>query len=137
LKGKQQARIDDDRRQFLKTSFAAAFGLTLVSAAERFLWAKEKNPKQPPPSPSTEEVPSNDPLAISLGYQEDAAKVDTKKFPKRATAEGKKEFCYNCQFYSDSDKTRGKCQLFGGRLVKKNGWCNGWVQNSKAPQKKN
>lgn len=79
---------------------------------------------------------SKDPMAVQLGYIEDATKVDKKKWPKRDGAEGAKQFCYNCMFYqsTDADPSKSKaapCQIFAGKSVKAKGWCNSWTQNPK------
>lgn len=83
-----------------------------------------------------EAVKPTDAMAVTLGYQEDAKKVDTKKWPKRAGAAGAKQFCYNCNFYKYADASKSSksaeapCQIFGGKLVKSHGWCNTWNQNA-------
>jgi hypothetical protein len=81
-------------------------------------------------------VPETDPQAVALGYKTDASKVDTKKWPKRAGADGAKQFCYNCSLYQytgTDPKGSGSaiCQIFAGRAVQGKGWCNTWVQNPK------
>lgn len=74
------------------------------------------------------------PLAQTLGYIHDAAKVDTTKFPKRSGPEGQKQFCYNCSLFqhggtkvAGQEGEWGKCVLFADGLVNSNGWCNSWV----------
>jgi len=73
-------------------------------------------------------VPATDPTATALGYSEDASKTDTAKFPKRAGAEGAKQFCKGCNFYTSSNENWGKCQLLTTGLVNAHGWCNSWIQ---------
>ena len=78
----------------------------------------------------------SDPQASALGYAADAKKVDLKKWPKRTGAEGAKQFCYNCQFYQNAsgDPKASKsapCQIFAGKAVMAQGWCNTWTQNPK------
>ncbi len=112
-----------DRRAFLRLSgigaaaamFGKVFHLTPAFAAE-------------------EVVSLDDPTAKALGYQHDASKVDTAKFPNRASAEGKSHFCSNCSFAQGQAKEvagqEGKwvgCQLFPGKLVNEQGWCNTWM----------
>ncbi len=67
----------------------------------------------------------SDAVAQSLGYREDAAKVDASKFAKYAPGQG----CANCVFYQGkgSDPS-GPCPLFGGKLVKAQGWCNSYTR---------
>ena len=76
-----------------------------------------------------------DPTAVALGYKADAKKVDLKKFPKRAGAEGAKQFCNSCMFFqATGDPKTAKsapCQLFAGKQVSAQGWCNSWSQNPK------
>lgn len=80
-------------------------------------------------------VKESDQQAKNLGYVEDANKADTKRFPKRATPEGKKQYCYNCMFYQakgDPKTTKAApCTLFPGKGVAAKGWCNSWAQNPK------
>ncbi len=71
----------------------------------------------------------DDPVAVSLGYKHDARQVDVVKFPRRATPDGAKEFCNNCQLYSGkAGESWGPCAIFPGRHVNANGWCNVWAQ---------
>jgi hypothetical protein len=71
--------------------------------------------------------------AAALGYIHDATKVDTAKYPKRAGAEGAKQFCDNCLFYQQGglkaeglEGEAGKCVIFPAGLVAAKGWCNSW-----------
>lgn len=115
------------RRGFLKLSglglLAATLGSKLVPSIAQA--------QTPPATPVNEK----DALAQSLGYHADAKKVDTKKWPKRAGAEGQKQFCYNCQFYQakGDPKTTAEapCQIFAGKSVKSHAWCNTWAPNPK------
>ena len=81
-----------------------------------------------------EMVKENDPQAQALGYRADAKKVDTKKWSKRAGAEGAKQFCYNCQFFQAGGKEpkslkAAPCQILAMKGVPSGGWCNTWTQN--------
>ena len=83
------------------------------------------------PAP-TEPLSEGDSLATTLGYHQDAKKVDTAKWIKRKGPEGEKQFCSNCNFYQGDlkqieGKGYGKCQLFQNGLVSSGGWCNSWV----------
>ncbi|MET0942453.1 MAG: high-potential iron-sulfur protein [Mesorhizobium sp.] len=54
------------------------------------------------------------------------------KFPKRAGAEGEKQFCHNCSLLQERSVAGqqgefGKCSLFPQGLVHVNGWCNSWT----------
>ena len=91
-------------------------------------------------SPSTAEAqaatPLNekDPLAQSLGYHADGKKVDAKKWPKHAGPEGAKQVCKTCMFYQakgdPSKTTEAPCQIFAGKIVKANAWCNSWAKKA-------
>jgi hypothetical protein len=116
------------RRGFLKLT-----GLGLVAAAFSKVIAPSAASAQTPPAVALNE---KDPLAQSLGYHADAKKVDVKKWPKRAGAEGAKQFCKTCQFYQakgDPSKTaEAPCQIFAGKNVKAGGWCNSWALKAAA-----
>ncbi len=77
---------------------------------------------------AAETLSESDPLAVSLGYVANATKTDVKKFPKRASADGKTQFCDNCMFYQKTDAKQGGCQIFQNKLVAAKGWCNSWAK---------
>lgn len=113
------------RRRFLKTG---GLGLATLLLADKVLAQKPAAP------PKLEMVKEVDQQAVVLGYKEDASKVDVKKWPKRAGAEGAKQYCYNCQFYQSMSAKPASvavapCTLFANKGVKAKGWCNSWVQN--------
>src|ERR1700736_4663297 len=63
-----------------------------------------------------------DPAAIALGYIEDAAQVDVKKYPQYARGSN----CENCLLLQGSPgDTYRPCSLFPDKLVSVNGWCTG------------
>jgi hypothetical protein len=67
------------------------------------------------------------PQATALGYVEDTAHADAKKFPKHSNDQK----CSGCQFYSGAGSAKdGPCAVFGGKLVAANGWCSSWVKKS-------
>ena len=80
-------------------------------------------------------VSEKDPAAQALGFRLDAKKVDLKKWPKRAGAEGAKQFCWTCALYQAKDSKNPKadaeapCAVLGMKKVKQGGWCNSWAQN--------
>ncbi len=80
-------------------------------------------------------IKESDPQAKSLGYVEDAKKVDPKKWPKRAGSEGAKQFCWNCMFYVTKDDPKATksapCTILSSKGVMGTGWCNTWTQNPK------
>ena len=76
------------------------------------------------------ELQESDPIAIALGYKKDAAAVDVAKYPKRAGAEGAKQFCSNCALYSAGADGLGGCTAIPGKQVAGAGWCNAWIPAS-------
>lgn len=77
---------------------------------------------------AAEKIAETHATAVALGYVHDATKVDVAKFPKRAGAEGAKQFCYNClQYKASAEDGWGTCAIFPNYLVAKDGWCNVWV----------
>lgn len=111
-----------NRRSFFKYGLTAAASLLISPILSRkgsLTFADEKKP-----------LSESDPLAQSMGYKNDGAKVDTKKFPKKAGDAGKKQKCSNCQFYTAVDAKHGGCQIFVNNTVMANGWCNSWTQKA-------
>lgn len=120
----------NSRREFLKFSGLSLLGAAaLGSLSLRPVSASaEAAKKLPLVSPS-------EPMAKTLGYAEDATKVDTKKWTKRAAADGKTQFCHNCILFNGAKPTtekEGPCSLFPGKAVKADGWCNSWAKNPAA-----
>ena len=110
------------RRDFLKNSAAVVAGTALFGKA-RLAFAEEP-----------QIVALDNPTAKALGYHHDASKVDPARWPKKAGAEGAKQLCSNCNFaQGEAKKVEGKegtwvgCQLFPGKLVASEGWCNSWT----------
>ena len=68
-----------------------------------------------------------DPIAIALGYKIDATEVDVTQYPKRAGADGAKQFCSNCALYKETEDGYGTCSAIPGKLVAGPGWCNAWI----------
>jgi hypothetical protein len=71
-------------------------------------------------------VDPNEPQAKSLGYIEDAAKVDAKANPNFKPGQN----CANC-LQVPKGKESGDfipCNIFGGRLVSAKGWCKVYVK---------
>ena len=64
-----------------------------------------------------------DPQAVTLGFIDDAAKVDV----KANTSYVRGQTCANCeQFQGPRDAARGGCVLFAGKSVPAGGWCKVW-----------
>jgi hypothetical protein len=65
-----------------------------------------------------------DPAAVAVGYVENAARVDPKKYPAFVTGSN----CENClQLQGKSGSNYRPCTLFPGKLVATAGWCSGWT----------
>jgi hypothetical protein len=65
-----------------------------------------------------------DPAAVAVGYVEDAAEVDVKKYPVYV----KGSTCENClQLQGKSGDAYRPCTLFTGKMVSVKGWCSGWT----------
>jgi hypothetical protein len=66
----------------------------------------------------------SDPKAVAVGYTEDAAKVDAKKYPAYA----KGQTCENClQLQGAAGVPYRPCTLFPGQAVAAAGWCSAWT----------
>jgi hypothetical protein len=65
-----------------------------------------------------------DPAAVALGYVENTAEVDVKKYPDYAQGSN----CENClQLQGTAGNDYRPCSLFPGKLVSVSGWCKGWT----------
>jgi hypothetical protein len=66
----------------------------------------------------------NDPAAKALGYVENAALVDPKKYPGFSKGSN----CENClKLQGAGGAAYRPCELFPGKSVAASGWCNGWA----------
>jgi hypothetical protein len=65
---------------------------------------------------SAADLSPNDPVAKSLGYVE-----------KSATAG---QHCAICNLWQGGTAARGKCTIFGDKLVNSQGWCKSWVKKA-------
>jgi hypothetical protein len=113
------------RREFLKRGAVVVTALPILGQL-----VSEARAQATPAKPLDPALPA----AAALGYIHDATKVDTTKFPKRAGADGAKQFCNNCVLFSEGGKKLegqpgewGKCALFTDGLANAQGWCNSWV----------
>jgi hypothetical protein len=98
------------RRELVKTLALGAAALTAL----------------PRPSRGTEpaKLDVKDPAAVALGYVENAAQVDAKKFPRYVPG----STCDNClQLQGKPGNNYRPCNLFPGKLVAVGGWCSGWT----------
>jgi hypothetical protein len=132
----KRAVKNPDRRSFMRK---AGFGMLMAvpfSLAANKLFGGGIPAVAAPKKKSGGAAPANavkesDPQAQSLGYKMDATKVDTKKWTKRAGPDGKTQFCHNCQFFQGKAGDKfGPCQIFAGKEVAANGWCNTWTKKA-------
>lgn len=114
-----------NRREFLVQSLGLVATIPVLGAV---LSACNDSSDTPPNGEAA--VKEDDPVASSLGYKSDASQVDTAKFPKHAGAEGAKQSCKNCQFYTAKSGGWGACQILRTGDVKETGWCNTWAQKA-------
>ena len=68
-----------------------------------------------------------DPQATALGYVEDSARADQKKFPNHAAT----QICSSCalgQF--KTGESYANCTLVAGKQVSAKGWCSAFVKRA-------
>ncbi len=126
------------RRQSLK--FLSSIPLLAVFPSLALAADKKKDKSKAAPAKGKSKqaknlLDPNDTLAKAMQYKHDASKAG----PVRSN---KKAFCYNCSKYNvcmEGDKSCkplsaaelkksevAPCQIFKGKVVKKNGWCLSW-----------
>ncbi|MGE4233656.1 MAG: high-potential iron-sulfur protein [Bacteriovoracia bacterium] len=115
------SKLNEERREFLKKLTLGLFSIPVVSIFSSL---------RLPAAWAGDTVTENEPMAVTLGYHVDASKVDTKKWPRKAAADAKNQFCNNCMFYQKQNDKLGKCQIFTNRLVASKGWCNSWTKKA-------
>lgn len=72
-------------------------------------------------------VEEKDPQAVALGYVQDTAKADAKKYPKHAADQK----CTTCALYQGkAGDASGACPLFAGKVVSAGGWCSAWAKKA-------
>ena len=68
-----------------------------------------------------------DPTAQALGYHEDAKSVSAKDFPTYQTG----QMCSTCmQLQGNAGDAYRPCNIFPGKAVNANGWCQVWVKKA-------
>lgn len=98
----------DSRRTFLG-KFAISLGAPIALASRTF--------GQDPPA---EKIKEDDPVAMALGYKEDATKVDPIKYPQYK--EG--DICEGCALMPNlPEGDYAPCAVFANKLANKKGWC--------------
>lgn len=103
------------RRDALKT-LALAFGAAGVVQPTRRVAAAD-----------LPHITSTDPMAVALGYHEDAHKVDPKQFPTYVAG----QTCSSClQLKGTAGELWRPCSVLPGKLVNSNGWCKVYVKKA-------
>ena len=98
--------MNNTRRTFLMTLAAGSAVLTTAAQSQATLDEKDAQ-------------------ALALAYVADAAKADTKKFPKYAAGQN----CASCALYQGkAGDAAGGCPLFAGKQVRSKGWCSAWAK---------
>jgi High potential iron-sulfur protein len=106
--------VDRSRRDWLK---GLALGATAVLGAAAL-------PPRRSPAADAVKLDVHDPAAMSLGYVENASRVDRKKYPQFVAGSN----CENClQLQGKPGNNYRPCSLFQGKLVSVSGWCSGWA----------
>ena len=84
------------------------------------------------PHPPPADLPPLDPkeaAAVTLGFINDATKVDAVANPRYAAG----QTCANCeQYIGKQSDPKGGCVLFPGKSVPGAGWCKVWRKTTKA-----
>ena len=101
-------------------------GLVAGAAAGVLAGAGHAAAPKATPSPAAEapRLDVKDPAAVALGYVENTAQVDLKKYPDFAAGSN----CENClQLQGTAGNNYRPCSIFPGKLVSVSGWCKGWT----------
>jgi len=76
---------------------------------------------------ATPHLSPTDPTAKALNYHEDAKTVTAKDFPTYAPG----QMCSTCmQLQGNAGDPWRPCNIFPGKLVNANGWCQVWVKKA-------
>lgn len=91
--------------------------LGLVALAAGLPWGRTRATEHLP------RVSEDDSTARQLKYVHDASEA--------GAARDGDAYCYNCRFFKgDRDTPWAGCDLFPGKLVNGQGWCNAWAAKS-------
>ncbi|HEX2540325.1 MAG TPA: high-potential iron-sulfur protein [Caldimonas sp.] len=102
--------MNNPRRTFLMT--IAASGAAIATGAQAQAQAR---------------LDEKEPQAVALGYVNDAARADAKRFPKYAPGQN----CANCSLYQAKPTDPwGPCPLFANKQVAAKAWCSAWVKRA-------
>lgn len=114
--------FSDKKRRFLKFSLlAAATALASIFRLRTdFAQAEAALPL----------LQETDSVAMKMGYNSRASKVDTSVWKKKAGPNGSSQKCNSCALFTATDGRTGTCNVFPKNSVASSGWCNAWIQRS-------
>jgi hypothetical protein len=114
------------RRQALRR-LAAAAGICVAMRGSGAFGAESSSGQAPgaaAPGAAAPHLNVKDAAAVAVGYVEDAAQVDAKKYPTFSKGSN----CANClQLQGAEGASYRPCTLFPGKLVAAAGWCSAWT----------
>jgi len=109
----QRSLVPVSRREALRRLAGMAGAAGLVAAWSRHAFAAD-----------APHLDIKDPAAVKVGYVENAAQVDPKKYPAFVPGSS----CENClQLQGAAGSAYRPCTLFPGKLVAAAGWCSAWA----------
>jgi hypothetical protein len=95
-----------------------------LGAAGTAMFAARGSAGADPVKANAANLDANDPAALALGYLENSAVVDVKKYPTFVPGSN----CDNClRLEGTPGNDYRPCGLFPGKLVSVRGWCSGWA----------
>jgi hypothetical protein len=75
---------------------------------------------------AVKKIEENEPKAVSLGYRNETAQVDEKRFPKHKAT----EHCSGCMAWLGKPADAwAECDLMADRMVANGGWCSSFVKS--------
>ena len=130
MKKKPLNRRDLIKKSLAGTALLASSGIVACSKKEEAPANTATKPEES--TQALDYIAEDNQMAQSLGYKENASKVDSSVRIDKGETPGSKQYCSNCQFYVEKDGVEGGggCQLFPGKLVKTQGWCKSWALKS-------
>ncbi len=100
------------RRKFIQLSAAAAAAGVIVQPGREAV------------AGDAPKLSEDDPMAKNMKYVHDASAVDAAARPNPAAEQN----CANCALIQGNDGDEWRpCQIFPGKLVNANGWCQVWA----------
>lgn len=100
--------FSSSKRTFLGSAIGVIAG-TMISGLSRTARAAE-----------LPRVTEEEPTAVALKYVHDAS---------RSARPAADQVCHNCRYFKGTEQTEWeRCDLFPGKAVNANGWCNVWAK---------